>query len=82
MPKSDYNPNTKKWEKRDSAEVTKTDDPDTMSQDEVEASGGLAAAARRKKKNSAGAQGDALKVGARPTPRATPTATPRPKSGY
>lgn len=77
--KRDYVPG-KGWVDRDSAKVEKVDDPDTLSQDEVEAEGGLGALAKKRRKSSAGSQGDALK--ARPTPRATPTATPRPRGGY
>lgn len=85
MPKSDYNRNTGRIEERESSKREKGekyDDPNVMTEDEVEAAGGLGAIARRNrmKKNSAGAQGDALKATPTPTPRATPT--PRPRSSY
>lgn len=83
MPKKDWNPNTGKYEERGKHDTTKAtgSDDGVMTDDEVQAEGGLAAVAakrRKEKKNSAGSQGDALKSTPTPTPRSTPT---RPKSG-
>lgn len=83
MPKTEYDPKTRRpiqysgGGQHDNASEKAEDDDSVMTDDEVQAEGGLGALARKRRKPSAGSQGDALK--ARPTPRSTPT--PRPRSG-